>query len=140
MTLLDVPAVSGVPLMMPVLLFIARPEGKPVALQVIGAVPPAAVKLSEVYAFPTIALDRVGAVTLSGGELTVSVTAPEVAVTGAIGELSVIFSVIVDTPDAVGVPEMTPALESVRPAGRVPPAARLQVIVPVPPVELSVVL
>jgi hypothetical protein len=56
------------------------------------------------------------------------------------GELSVIFNVIVETPDAVGVPEMTPALERVRPVGRLPPDARLQVMGPLPPVELSVVL
>ena len=51
------------------------------------------------------------------------------------------FTVKVEVPEFVGVPEMMPELPKVRPAGRVPkPATGLHVSVPVPPVAVSVAL
>ena len=54
---------------------------------------------------------------------------------------SVTFTVKVEVPEPVGVPEMAPALLKVKPAGSGPePEAKLQASTPVPPVSVSVVL
>jgi hypothetical protein len=52
---------------------------------------------------------------------------------------SVTFTVKVEVPSAVGVPEIAPEASD-RPAGSDDPEARLQVSVPVPPVAASVAL
>ncbi len=53
---------------------------------------------------------------------------------------SVTFTVKVDVPVAVGVPEIAPEPLRLSPAGSEEPVAKLQVSVPVPPVAASVAL
>ena len=63
-------------------------------------------------------MDSVAVVIVSGGALTVML---KDAVADSVGdELSVTFTVKVDDPAVVGVPEITPEEESVSPAGRDP--------------------
>lgn len=71
--------------------------------------------------YPTVGVDSVAVVMVSGGGLTVML---KDAVADTAGdELSVTFNVKVDDLAVVGVPEISPEEESVRPAGRVPEAS-----------------
>ena len=55
-------------------------------------------------------------------------------------DVSVSLNVTLVVPAAVGVPEITPALLKVKPAGSVEPLARLQVRAPAPPLACKVTL
>lgn len=132
---LDVAAVVGVPEIVPELLNF-RPAGKlpVVTLQVMVPVPPVACSVVE-YALLSIPVGRV-VVEITSRGLTV-MSSCWVADIG-VGAESATFTVNVDAPAAVGVPEILPEA-SVRPAGN-DPEATLQVSVPAPPVAASVAL
>ncbi len=97
----------------------ARPAGNdPETMpQVYGAVPPAA---------PTVELYGVPTVPFGSCEVVIATVAPAVvmvmlSVTEAVAFVaSCTRAVKVETPVAVGVPEITPAVDRVRPAGREP--------------------
>ena len=107
----EVPTPVGVPEMTPPLLMV-RPSGRPVAAQVYGALPPVAVTVS-VAGLPTLACCAPGLLAVNGRETAhVNVAVP----VRAVASLAVI--VTDELPTAVGVPEMTPPLLIVSPAGR----------------------
>ena len=81
---------------------------------------------------------RAGAETVNGAGLMASVIAPEVALSG-VAAASVTLTVKLAETGVVGVPEITPALLRLSPAGSAP-EARVQVRVPVPPVAASAAL
>ena len=108
-----VPIVLGVPVITPVVGLMDRPVGRPVADQVYGAVPPAAVT-GWVTAAPTVLLRVPGFVT-AGAAATSQVN----AVVPAMRTASVAVTVTVAVPAVVAVPEMTPVVGLMdSPAGR----------------------
>jgi hypothetical protein len=112
----DVPAVVGVPLMVP-LAERAKPAGKvpTETVHVYGVVPPLAFSPCE-YAVPAVAGGNEDVVTSKVAGATV-IDKAEVSV---LDPLSVTFTVKFDVPNAVGVPDMVPPAERVSPAGKVP--------------------
>ena len=113
-----VPAVVGVPEIAPPVARL-RPAGSvPLAIdQLYGGVPPDAASDCE-YAVPTVPLGSDAVVTASVGGLITSVRdAVAVCDEAATRTLNVAL------PAVVGVPERTPALERLSPAGRVPLAS-----------------
>ena len=117
---LKVPPAVGVPESTPVAALKVTPAGSapPVRLKVYGAVPPLAEIVCDV-AMPTVAATSIAGLTATVGAFTTSVTA-EVPLYGPEPVVaSVPFTVMLKLPAAVGVPERTPALESVMPAGNV---------------------
>ena len=109
---LKVPLAVGVPVMPPLLL-IDNPAGKPVAVQVYVGMPPRA-PTEAVYAAPTVpdgsevvVIFRAGALTTRGNDV--------VAVSAGV-ELSVTVSLTLEVPAAVGVPVMVWPL-TLNPAG-----------------------
>lgn len=130
-----VAAAVGVPEIVPELLKF-RPAGKlpVVTLQVMVPVPPVACKGAE-YALLTIPVGKeVVEITSRGFTVMPSCCVADIGV----GAESATFTVNVDGPAVVGVPEIFPEA-SVRPAGN-DPEATLQVRVPAPPVAASVAL
>jgi hypothetical protein len=125
---LDVPVAVGVPEMTPVVAFKVRPAGSAPAmmLQVYGGVPPMACKV-WLYAVPLVPPASDVVVTPSGGSVTVilrlAVLVTAVGVCESVTD-TVKCDVLVTVP--VGVPEITPALLRVNPAGKLP-AVMLQV-------------
>jgi hypothetical protein len=130
-----VAAAVGVPEIVPELLRF-RPAGKlpVVTVQVIAPDPPVACKVVE-YALLTMPVGTEVVVIASSGLM---VMPSGCVAESAVGAESATFTVNVDAPAVVGVPEIFPAA-SARPAGR-DPEATLQVSVPAPPVAASVAL
>jgi hypothetical protein len=131
---LAVPVVVGVPEITPAL-DIVRPAGSDpeLMLQTYPGVPPLALSVA-LNAVPACALP-------SAAEAIVSLLAPTLIETTAVcicpgTALSFTATVKVEVPFVVGVPEITPALESVRPAGRLPEGS-VHVYPGVPPVAES---
>lgn len=87
--------------------------------QVYGVVPPVAFTVCE-YEVPTVTAGRPGIVTLRAVAPTVMETGAVVDWTGLL--LSMAFTVKLETPLPVGVPEIMPDEERDRPAGRLPDA------------------
>lgn len=129
-----VPVAVGVPEITPALDSVS-PSGKlPDAIDhVYPGVPPVALRV-VVYELPTTPDPRLRERTASPGGTTVMDTWPDAVCTG--DPLSFTAMVKVDVPLVVGVPEIAPALESVRPAGSVPDASD-HVYPGVPPVALN---
>jgi hypothetical protein len=111
----DGPAAVGVPEMTPAEL-IARPGGSaPLASDhVYGGLPPVAPSVVE-YGTPTVAAGSDVVVMTSGGATVIDSDLVVECVAA-----SVTFTVKVDVPALVGVPEMTPALLIASPAGSEP--------------------
>jgi hypothetical protein len=114
--------VVGVPVIAPVVAFSVSPAGNEPTetLKVYGAVPPLAVTVCE-YAVPAIGAGSVVGATTTVGAFTVKLNAC-VPLNGELVpvEESVALMVKLKLPPAVAVPERTPALESVKPAGSDP--------------------
>jgi hypothetical protein len=89
------------------------------------------------YELPSFAEPRLAEVMARFAASIVSDSGAEADCAG--DSLSVTLTVKLDVPLAVGVPEMTPPLERVSPAGRLPEASD-HVYAAVPPVALRVVL
>jgi hypothetical protein len=117
----ELPGAVGVPEMLPVLLEMLRPAGKPDAENLYGGAPPVALK-PRLKLPPTVAAGTVPAkVMLSGAALTVTVK----VVLAVAPALSFTVTVTLELPGAVGVPVMLPVpLEMLRPAGK-PDAEKL---------------
>ena len=132
---LDVPAAVGVPEITPAALSV-KPTGRvpTETSQVIGA-SPVAVSVA-LYALPSVALDKVVVVIVGATPVVGSTTMLKELV--SLPTPFVALTVKVDVPAAVGVPEITPAGLSVKPAGKLP-AETSQVIV-ASPVAASVAL
>jgi hypothetical protein len=133
----DVPLPVGVPEITPAPDSV-RPAGKlpDASDHVYPGVPPVALR-DVLYELPSLPAARLVDVIDSAGAEIVSDSGADTVCTG--DPLSLTATVNVADPVAVGVPEMTPALESVRPAGKLPDASD-HVYPGVPPVALSVVL
>jgi hypothetical protein len=112
------PPAAGVPLRTPALVS-DMPAGSPLAVNVYGDVPPLAVIVVDVYATPTVPGGSVDGDSVIMGAAMVSVYA-RLPVYGAPVPVleSVAVTVTLNVPPAVGLPDSTPALVSVRPAGR----------------------
>jgi hypothetical protein len=119
----EVPVAVGVPEITPVLALIDSPAGKLplVMLQVYGCAPPAACTV-EPYAVPTLPL---------GSEVVVIARSASMVMLNAAVAVpaaeSVTFTVKVEVPTVVGVPEMTPVLAFRDNAADSAPALILQV-------------
>ena len=83
-----------------------------------GAVPPLGVNVCE-YGTPTVGVGAVVGEMVSVGAFTVSDTIAVPLYGPAPVDESVAFTAMLKVPAAVGVPERTPVLESVMPAGSV---------------------
>jgi hypothetical protein len=132
-----VAAVVGVPEITPVLVFSVSPAGSDpaVMLHVYGAVPPTAPSMNE-YAVPTMPAGS-GDVDVIVSFATIMMLRFAVAV---LLSASVTFTVKLELPAVVGVPDITPVLEfSDNPAGNVP-LLMLHVYGVTPPVAASVVV
>jgi len=133
--------VVGVPVIVPVVAFSVRPAGKEPTetLKVYGDVPPLAVTVCE-YAVPAIGTASVVGATTTVATFTVKLNA-WLPLNGAPVPvlLSVALMLKLNGPPAVAVPERTPALESVKPAGNVPEVTEY-VYGDVPPDAVSVVV
>jgi hypothetical protein len=129
----DVPAADGVPLMLPPGERL-KPAGKVPAdtVHVYGMVPPLAFRACE-YTLPAVAGGKDDVVTANGGGATV-IDKAEVSV---LDPPSVTFTVKLEVPNAVGVPDIVPPAERVSPAGKVP-AETVQLNGGVPPAALKV--
>ena len=111
---LNVPAVVGVPAMTPALL-IATPPGKPVAVNVIGAVPVAVTV--RLYATPTVPVAGGAALVIVGATVPALITMLNACV--ALGNVPLAAVIVpLNVPAVVGVPAMTPALLIVTPPGK----------------------
>jgi hypothetical protein len=134
---LELPALVGVPEIMPAPDSVSPAGRVPEATdQLYAWVPPAALN-AALYPLPSRPAESVVVVIVSCGAPIVSEIA---AVCVCAGELlSVTATVKFELPLAVGVPEITPAFDSVRPAGRLP--EEIDHVYPgVPPLALSVKL
>jgi len=110
-----VPAVVGVPLITPVLLFIVNPAGKPVADHIYGVVPPVAATVALYRTFATPA-GREMLVIASLGLIVMERLAIALC-WGVPASFTVMLAVLV--PAVVGVPLITPVLLFiVNPAGK----------------------
>lgn len=106
-------------------------------LQLYGVVPPLAASVVE-YATLTCPAVSVEVVIFTGVTAAAMLMVNDFEAVCAVGVVeSVTFIVKLNEPDAVGVPEMVPAAESVRPAGRAPELT-LQLYGVVPPLAPSV--
>ncbi len=118
------------------------PGGNPLALHAYGVVPPVAVSVA-LYAVPCVAGGKDVVVMEIGppppAALTVILSGIAAVVAGGV-ELSTAFTVKLLVPVALGVPEIAPvAGDKLSPVGSEPLAID-HVIVPVPPLEVSIVL
>jgi hypothetical protein len=110
-----VPIAVGVPEITPVLALMEIPAGKLLAAHENGAVPPLASSGVLGYGNPTVPAGSAAGPLTDGGGLKLT-EKMRVAVAPAV---SVAVIVIENSPDAVGVPEMTPVAALIaRPAGR----------------------
>ena len=139
--MLKVPVAVGVPEITPVPELMFSPGGseEPVCAiqdQAMGAIPPLLDSTVVLYAVPRVPLGREAVVMASFGVM-VSVNAT-VAVCGVTAESVAVMEKLYGFA-VVGVPERSPAAESVRPPGSVP-FVTAQVTTPVPPLEASVTL
>jgi hypothetical protein len=119
----------------------ARPPGNaPVLmLQLYGVVPPFAASVVE-YAVPTCPEGTETVLICTGVTAAATVRVNDLVVVCAVGVVeSVTLAVKLKEPDAVGVPEIVPAEDSVRPPGKAP-ALMLQLYGVVPPLAASVVV
>ena len=134
---LDVPAAVGVPAITPVPAFSVSPAGSvPLASDhVYGGIPPLAVSVVE-YATPCVPPGRaVVVIDTAGGAATTMLSALV-----ALCAPAVTRAVMLNVPDAVGVPEITPVpAVRVMPAGSAPLAID-QLYGGVPPVAARVAL
>ena len=137
-----VPAALGVPVITPVAL-IESPAGKPVAVNVYGAVPPFAPTVGAVYATPTTPAGSEVVVNPSGVTIVIGRFAVAVEWVGVFESVTVMTAVLV--PAALGVPVIRPAVLIESPAGKpvavkvkgaTPPLARTSVLYAVPTVPL----
>ena len=110
-----VPAAVGTPLITPAADSVSQ-VGAPVTDHVYGGVPPVAAKLCE-YEVPTAPFGRGDAVVIESGGGSTARTKDFVVICDA---LSRTWTVKFAVPSVVGVPEITPAADNVRPAGGVP--------------------
>ena len=136
---LKVPAVVGVPEIVPVADRV-RPPGKApeLMLQLYGVVPPVAASVVE-YAVPTCPEETELVVTCTGVTAAATVSVNDFVAVCAVGEVeSVTLAVKLNEPDAVGGPEIVPVADRVRPPGKAP-ELMLQLYGVVPPVAASAV-
>ena len=127
----DVPAVVGVPVIVPVLESV-RPAGSDPALMdhVYGVVPPEAPRVCCGYTVPAVPPGS-DVVVMVGGVGAGLITICSGCVLDKFAE-SVTLTVKLDVPAVVGVPVIVPVLDNVRPAGR-DPALMVHVYGAVPP-------
>jgi hypothetical protein len=136
---LNDPDAVGVPEIVPVAER-DRPPGKApeLMLQVYGVVPPVAASVVE-YAVPTCPAGTKVVVICTGVTAAATVSVNDFVEVCAVGVVeSVTFAVKLNDPEAVGVPEIVPVAERVRPPGKAP-ELMLQVYGVVPPLAASVV-
>ena len=123
---LNVPAVVGVPAMIPALL-IVTPPGKPDAVNVIGAVPVAVTV--RLYATPMVPVAGGAALVMVGAAVPALITTLNACV--ALGKVPLAAVIVpLNVPAVVGVPAITPALLMVTPPGN-PDAVKVIGAVPV---------
>jgi hypothetical protein len=136
---LKVPAVVGVPEIVPVADRVSPAGRAPeLRLQLYGMVPPLAASVVE-YAVPTCPAGTELVVICTGVTAAATVSVNDFVAVCAVGVVeSVTFVVKLKEPDAVGVPEIVPVADRVRPPGKAP-ELRLQLYGVVPPVAVSVV-
>ena len=128
----DVPNAVGVPDMVPPAERVSPAGSVPaVTVQVKGGVPPAAFKLCE-YGVPSVACGSGPPLIVNAAGLTV-IDKPAVVV---LAPLSVTLTVKFAVPAVVGVPDIVPAPDNVRPAGKAP-AEMVHAYGVVPPVALN---
>ena len=134
------PDAVGVPESVPVDAARLMPAGKApeLMLQLNGVVPPLAAKVVE-YAVPTCPEGTEPVVIVTGVTAAATVTVNDLVAVCAVGVVeSVTFTVNVNEPDTVGVPEIVPAVGRVKPAGKAP-ELMVQLYGVVPPDEASVI-
>jgi hypothetical protein len=134
-----VPAAFGVPEIVPVEDMVRPPGNAPeLTLQLYGVVPPLAASVVE-YAIPTCPEGTETVVICTDVAAEATVRLNDLVAVCSVGVVeSVTLLVKLKAPDAVGVPEIVPAEDSVRPAGRVP-ELMLQPYGVVPPLAANVV-
>ena len=115
----DVPAAEGVPLIVPVGLRLSPPGREPeLSDHVYGGDPPNAMRTCE-YGVPTVPPGSADVMIPRPGALMVS----DNAAVAEAEALSVTFTVKLADPAVLAVPDIVPASERLRPAGRVPLAS-----------------
>jgi hypothetical protein len=134
---LKVPDAVGVPEIVPLVESVRAPGNDPeLTLQLYGVVPPVAASVAE-YAVPTCPPARELVVICTGTTDVVTVMLNDFVAVWAGDEESFAWTVNVNVPAPVGVPEIVPLVESVRPPGN-EPELTLQLYGVVPPVAASV--
>jgi len=130
----NVPVTVGVPERTPAVVSVTPAGSAPVVTAYVTVpTPPACVSVTGPYAVPAVALERLAGLTVITGQSTTSVSARVPVHPLA----SVAVTVKLNVPVTVGVPERTPAVVRVIPAGSAP-AVTAYVTVPTPPVCVNV--
>jgi hypothetical protein len=112
----------GVPVIWPAAL-IASPAGKPVAVKVMGGVPPVAATVVGVYGTPMIPPGKVVVVIAKPWPITMDIAEVLAVKAGLVESVTVIVGLLVPA-GPVGVPEIVPAALIESPAGK-PVAVKL---------------